>query len=270
MAVFCRHPVVFKYLQIGQFLLTQSQEASVEANIYMKPDFTILGRWISIIRSDLEYSQESVAAMASVDVRTIQRLEAGNSVNKNTLRSVAGALGYQNHDIFYTEAFWRGMGEFNSLIGELAEKAEREEIDKIRREVDPNMHLVDVTIAKSGREIGQLAEGAMSFYPIADEGCSPEAFSEAAHLFDYFVEYGDAKDCYSFSAREEVYDDLESIREELEEADHVCLIGLQKVISLEENKEGCNSVSEMAILIVVPREKAALRVTIPKTMKAHF
>jgi DNA-binding XRE family transcriptional regulator len=61
---------------------------------------TLLGFWTKCIREASHWSQEAVAASAGLDVRTIQRVEAGKPVSIKTRRALARGLGYENHDIF--------------------------------------------------------------------------------------------------------------------------------------------------------------------------
>lgn len=54
------------------------------------------------LRKELNWTQEELAEHAYVTVRTIQRLEAGEDVNSDTLRSVANALMVSINDLFET------------------------------------------------------------------------------------------------------------------------------------------------------------------------
>jgi transcriptional regulator with XRE-family HTH domain len=60
----------------------------------------LLGFWTKCIREASHWSQEAVAASAGLDVRTIQRVEAGKPVSITTRRALARGLGYENHDVF--------------------------------------------------------------------------------------------------------------------------------------------------------------------------
>jgi len=48
---------------------------------------------IEALRKERRYSQELLATLSGVSIRTIGRLEAGEAVNANTLNAVAKALG---------------------------------------------------------------------------------------------------------------------------------------------------------------------------------
>ncbi len=57
---------------------------------------------VSQLRKQHDWTQEMLAEHAYVTVRTIQRLEAGEEVNKDTLNAVATALNVNINDLFET------------------------------------------------------------------------------------------------------------------------------------------------------------------------
>lgn len=70
---------------------------------YQKGDLLIMNRTqVSQLRKQHGWTQEMLAEHAYVTVRTIQRLEAGEEVNKDTLNSVASALNVSINDLFET------------------------------------------------------------------------------------------------------------------------------------------------------------------------
>jgi transcriptional regulator with XRE-family HTH domain len=51
------------------------------------------------LRETMNWSQEALAASSGLDVRTVQRIEAGNArVSVTTRRALAKGLGYDNPD----------------------------------------------------------------------------------------------------------------------------------------------------------------------------
>jgi transcriptional regulator with XRE-family HTH domain len=75
-------------------------------------DPQILGFWIRCIRETQHMSQEAVGASSGLDVRTIQRIEAGNPVSITTRRCLARGLGYENPDIFDDPEFAKNVLSF--------------------------------------------------------------------------------------------------------------------------------------------------------------
>jgi transcriptional regulator with XRE-family HTH domain len=69
-----------------------------EPNLPLDPK--LLGFWVKWIRETSNWSQEVLAASASLDVRTIQRVEAGNPISLAGRRSLARGLGFEDYDVF--------------------------------------------------------------------------------------------------------------------------------------------------------------------------
>jgi transcriptional regulator with XRE-family HTH domain len=74
-----------------------------EPNLSLDPK--LLGFWVKCIREASNWSQEAVAATAGLDVRTIQRAEAGSSISLASRRSLARGLGFDDYDIFQKPEF---------------------------------------------------------------------------------------------------------------------------------------------------------------------
>ncbi len=85
-------------------------------------DPKMLGFWARCLRETQHLSQEALAAAANVDVRTVQRFEAGQGVHVNSRRSLATALGYENADIFDTPEFVTFVLEFFDNIKAIQQK----------------------------------------------------------------------------------------------------------------------------------------------------
>lgn len=75
-------------------------------------DPKLLGFWARCIRDAQHLSQEALAASASVDIRTVQRFEAGQPVSITSRRALAKALGYDNPDVFDDPKFIEEVVKF--------------------------------------------------------------------------------------------------------------------------------------------------------------
>jgi transcriptional regulator with XRE-family HTH domain len=154
-------------------------------------DPKLLGLWTRCIRDASYWSQEAVAASAGLDVRTIQRIEAGKPASITTRRALAKGLGYENHDIFQDPTF---ITTVHRLLSDL-QKLKHEEI-----EVQFPDHIqLPVTRVTSGETLGQLANSSEATLLHADEMLLPEAKELAASLFDYLRDIVDISDDASFS-----------------------------------------------------------------------
>ncbi|PZR35501.1 helix-turn-helix domain-containing protein [Caulobacter segnis] len=143
------------------------------------------------------WTQETLAELAGVNVRTIQRVEDGKGGSADTLRAVARAVQAKDLDFlvrpqrFPTEAGLR---------------RQQEAFDR------ENMMLPATTIA-SGRALEGFM-GGVNMLSCADDELldeDRESLADAAHLFDYLRDYLDVKGEISHQERLGVADDLDAI-----------------------------------------------------------
>jgi transcriptional regulator with XRE-family HTH domain len=169
----------------------------------------ILGFWTRCIREAQNMSQDALAVSSGLDVRTIQRIEAGNRVSIGTKRSLARGLGYENRDIFDDPEF--ALNVHNFLEGAQAvtqESLEKQHPDHVR---------VNAERVQSGTALGRLAGQANALSLTADDDISQGAKGVAAALFDYIRDLVDAGDDVSYSDKLEFDESMEEMLRELED-----------------------------------------------------
>jgi transcriptional regulator with XRE-family HTH domain len=167
-----------------------------------------LGFWAKCIREASHWSQEAVAASAGLDVRTIQRIEAGKSASITTRRALARGLGYENQDIFQDPTFIAtAYGLLNDLQAGNRERLEAQFPDHMR---------LPVTRVASGDALGSLADVSEATLLNADESLSPEAKEIAASLFDYLRDIVDISADASFSDKLAYTKDMDAMLRSLE------------------------------------------------------
>lgn len=150
-----------------------------------------LGFWAKCIREASHWSQEAVAASAGLDVRTVQRIEAGKSVSITTRRALARGLGYENQDVFQDPTF---IATVHGLLQDL-QAGNRKQFEA---QFPEHMRL-PVTRVANGDALGRLADISGATLLNADEWLSPEAKEIAASLFDYLRDIVDISADASFS-----------------------------------------------------------------------
>jgi transcriptional regulator with XRE-family HTH domain len=112
-------------------------------------DPRFLAFWTKCIRESLHWSQEALAASSGLDVRTIQRTEAGHPVSVTTRRALARGLGYDDPNVFNDPEFIKGVhGLFNGMRQVQDEEVQRQFPDHVR-----------VTVARvtSGERLAHVA-----------------------------------------------------------------------------------------------------------------
>jgi transcriptional regulator with XRE-family HTH domain len=165
----------------------------------------LLGFWVRCIREAQHMSQDALAAVSGVDIRTIQRMEAGNVVSITTRRCIARGLGYENADAFDDPKF--GL-EVHQVLEAIQQKAfERQYPDRIR---------VKVERVLNGESLGRFADTSNAVSLNADDNLSIEAKRTAAAMFDYLRELLDVGNDASFTEKLSSNQELETMLRELE------------------------------------------------------
>lgn len=168
----------------------------------------LLGFWTKCIREASHWSQEAVAASAGLDVRTIQRIEAGKPVSITTRRALARGLGYENHDVFQDPTF---IATVHGLLTDL-QNGKRADF---QAQFPDHIH-VPVTRVTSGEALGRLADTSEATLLHSDELLVPKAKKITASLFDYLRDVADISDDASFSDKLTYNKEMNAMLQKLE------------------------------------------------------
>lgn len=153
-----------------------------------------LAACIRLFREGRHWSQEQLAAISGLNVRTIQRVEQGQAASFDTRRALASAFGLDDIDALNKPFHIPSEEEF---------KAAKEKFDR------EHVTLTAVPLT-TGRQLAKLAETcSMDLSEPAFE-LPREAAETFAALVDYFRDYRDCADVYSEAQKFEVYDELQA------------------------------------------------------------
>lgn len=150
-------------------------------------DPKLLGFWTRCIRESSRWSQEALAASSGLDVRTIQRIEAGKPASVTTRRALARGLGYDDFGVFDEPEFIQKVNELLQGTRKVAEESQQKEIEK----QFPDHIPVKVSKVTTGQQLGQLADRSDGYLFNVDENISEGAQEQAAAIFDYVRDLGD-------------------------------------------------------------------------------
>ena len=140
-----------------------------------------------------QWSQETLADLSGLSVRTVQRVERGEPSGLDTRRALARAFGLEDLDHFNKPHSIPALEEV---------KAQKEKFEK------ENL-ILDVQPVTSGRELVRLFEGAeMDVCTPAVELTDGPAYDFAA-LVDYLHDYRDCSDEYSETLKLEVFGEVQ-------------------------------------------------------------
>jgi transcriptional regulator with XRE-family HTH domain len=164
---------------------------------------------IRIFRDLRQWSQETLAVLSGLSVRTIQRVEKGEPSDLDTRRALARAFESEDLDIFnkpYTiptpEELKKGEEEF-----------EREHL------------ILDTVVATTGRELARLFENATMDMSNPAIDLDREPAAAFAGLVDYLREYRDCAELYAEVQKLDVYDELQRYIDALDAANiSVCYV----------------------------------------------
>ncbi|WP_426234788.1 helix-turn-helix domain-containing protein [Pseudomonas sp. TWP3-2] len=152
------------------------------------------------MREIFQWSQETLAELAGLNVRTIQRVENAKSASIDTRRALARAFEIEDIDAF------------NKPFIIPAE----EEIEKEKARLECDYITLPALPLTTGNQLAQLAE--TSTMDISQPGfeMKREAHEVFAALVDYFRDYRDCASEYSESSKFAVYDEMQTLLDELQ------------------------------------------------------
>lgn len=149
---------------------------------------------VRLFREMRQWSQEQLAEISGLNVRTLQRVEQGQAASLDTRRALARAFEFEDVDAL-NKPFTIPTAE------EL--KAQKEKFDR------EHVMLTALPLT-TGKQLAKLTE--LHMMDLSESGfeLSREADKTFAELVDYFRDYRDCADAYSESTKFEVYDELQS------------------------------------------------------------
>ncbi len=149
---------------------------------------------IRMFRETRQWSQEQLAEISRLNVRTIQRVEKGESASFDTRRALASAFGFEDID----------------ALNKPFHIPSAEELKATREKLDSEYVTLSALPLTTGRQLAKLAEScSMDLSEPAFE-LSREAAEEFAALVDYFRDYRDCADLYSETQKLDSYDELQA------------------------------------------------------------
>lgn len=162
-----------------------------------------LGGVIRSFREMRQWSQETLAALSGLSVRTIQRVEKGEPSDLDTRRALARAFDSEDLDIF---------NKPYSI-------PTPEEVKQAQEEFEREHLIIDATVASTGRELALLFAG--STMDMANPAIELDRDPAAAFagLVDYLRDYRDCADVYTEVQKLDVFDDIQQHVDALDAAD---------------------------------------------------
>ena len=165
---------------------------------------------IKMYRKTRKWSQETLGDISRLSARTIQRVEGGQPSDMDTRRALAAAFEFEDIDIFNKPMF---------IPTPESMKAQQEEFDR--------QHLtISVKILKTGKELADLAQESLADRTSSSFEMDRETHECFAALVDYFRDYRDVAQEYSESSKIDIYDEMQSLIDDLSSKGASLVFGL--------------------------------------------
>ncbi|MBB3800634.1 transcriptional regulator with XRE-family HTH domain [Xanthomonas arboricola] len=153
-----------------------------------------LASCVRTFRELRHWSQEQLAEISHLNVRTVQRVEKGEAASFDTRRALASAFDFEDIDALNKP--------FHIPTTEELKVAQ----EKFGSE---NVTLTALPLT-SGRHLAKLAENCSMDLSEPAFDLPREAAEEFAALVDYFRDYRDCADAYSETQKFDIYDELQA------------------------------------------------------------
>jgi len=165
---------------------------------YRRPTNNELATIITQERKNRGWTQETLAELANVTSRTIQRIEKGDHSSVDSRICIARAFEL-DQDIFNKEMYLPNIENI------------KEEQERIKRETS----VLALSLTSTGKQLREWSETGDAFSLIHLRDLTEAAEKKSAELEDFLKEYMDCKDLYSASQKidvniilQEMIDDL--------------------------------------------------------------
>jgi transcriptional regulator with XRE-family HTH domain len=151
-----------------------------------------LAAMIRMLRETRHWSQEQLADLSGLNVRTVQRVEKAMPASLDTRRAIARAFEFEDIDVL-SKPFLPS----DETVKVAKERFEREYVTLAAQPLT------------TGRQLAKLAAGSTMDLSEPAFEMGREAEQSFAELVDYFREYRDCADMYNESGKFEIYDTLQ-------------------------------------------------------------
>lgn len=227
--------------------MSEQTEQTWDRRILPSADLAFL---IKVLRQASAWTQETLAELSGLTVRTIQRVEKGDPSSLDTRRALARGFGYEDLDVFNKP--WPVCDP-----GTL--KAASEELQR-------TTVIVQLTRVQSSPPIRKVVEGAESSVSEEIGAVSAEAREAFAQLVDNLRDYNDVQDCYSEHDKLRFDESLDALLTTIAKHKATVAVGKRRVqVRINPEREPVTWTN--VYFILAPRSTVPSEIRVPKTCK---
>jgi transcriptional regulator with XRE-family HTH domain len=230
-------------------------EHGMHAETQAKPPMTPaeVGFLVKIYRDAMEWSQETLAEVSGLTVRTIQRVEAGQPSSLNTRRAIARGFQIPDLDVF------NKPNPFPT----------QQELDQQKAEFDRKYLVLDASVV-DGRKITTMLSEKQGHGAIGP-GSTVELPHAAQDVFAGILDYlRDCMDVADVASRREMLgygDEVDAMIAELRATRFcVCMAVRQTSITSKSWKDQTPMDLEVAYLIAAPIDSPPAKIVVPRKL----
>ena len=245
----CRVPVVVKRGGLAQ---NPGRRYGVHTEMQAKPPMTPAeaGFLVKVYRDAMEWSQETLAELSGLTVRTIQRVEAGQPSSLDTRRAIARGFQIPDLDVFHKP------NPFPT----------QQELDQQKAEFDRKYLVLDASVV-DGRKITAMLSDKQGHGAIGP-GSTVELPHAAQDAFAGILDYvRDCMDVADVASRREMLgygDEVDVMIAELHATGFcVCMAVRQTSITNKSWKDQTPMDLDVAYLIAAPIDSPPTRIVVP-------
>ena len=161
-----------------------------------------LAMLVTLHRQGLGWTQETLAEISGLTVRTVQRVERGEASSIDTRRALARAFRMEDIDAFNKPHAFKSPEQIKREVDEFQQK---------------RMTLA-VTVACTGKQLADLTEASNMRCLQQPDNVTADVAQCVSQIFDFMADYGDVDDLYSYAQKLEVHATLDDYLARLKEA----------------------------------------------------
>jgi len=212
-----------------------------------------LAEFIKMLRDANKWSQATLAEIARLTERTIQRVENGEPSSLDTKRALARAFGYEDLDVFDKPQHLPNVEKLKAYAAELERTTVVVPITRIG-DARTLRTMTEGVESSATEEIGEISDGGR------------EAF---ASMVDYLRDYNDIRDSYSMSQRLEVDRDIDALLKSISDEGAIVGAGLRRAsVRFKSDAPNCEPMVWANIYLVLALNDALpSNIRVPKAFK---
>lgn len=178
-----------------------------------------LAALVKLMRDARKWTQEQLAEITGLNIRTIQRVENGASASFDTRRALA--IAFESNDI--------------DCLNKAHVFLTQEEIEETVNKIEKDYLTLDAKKLNNGRLVGELAEWSRCDMTSCDYELPLNIQQIYAEFLDYFRDFRDCVELYNQVDKLRIYNDFNVLLETIE-LDGFCVKYAKRTVSLKLNQ----------------------------------